>query len=428
MQILMIYFLLVTFWLEQAWDFKLTHIEGLSLMNVSLLILLVLWFVKIVRQGGRVLEYNNINKYILFLIYLLIISIPVKFIHSEVRNISILQDMVALKSWINPLIIFFILYNIIQDEDTCKRVMLGLIVFLIVTVLSTQIAAFGLIDFLSDKMIKNGRVAGFVEPNQYASYIVLFVPLILTQFLNYKNVLSRAAITILLVMILYDLIASGSRGGFLSFLVSMAVYLFLLYRQREIRLRGLVGLLTVLLIIGVASFKWTQTRTDATVFDRFDISKADDLNDYTAGRLKILEKGIALFKKSPIFGHGHQSYDYLMKKEFGNAPNTHNDYLLYLVENGIAGFLAFILLYLAIFRNVYKQFRRNNPDWVIKFYISYLAGFAGYAFSMLTVNIFSPRYLFWIYTAIIYKYIQLYSNTTLKADILSVGEPLWGKN
>ena len=100
----------------------------------------------------------------------------------------------------------------------------------------------------------------------------------------------------------------------------------------------------------------------------------------------------------------------LVSKRYGIYGNSHNDYLLYLVEYGIVGLVIFLMIYLKVFQHVWHHFKTTENSQRRNIYMAYIAGFGGYTLSMFFVNLIIPRYLFWMYTAIIYRYSQLESN------------------
>ena len=405
MKIILIYLLLFTFWAELALGFKLTHIRGLSLFNLCIYLLLIAWCFTIITKK-RLYESNNVNKYIFLLSLVVLCSILVKQLLGEIPNISKWVELGIFKQWATPFIIFFVLFNIIDDEKTLKGTILGLIILLAVTSITTPLISTGIlkIGHLSESF--KGRAAGFGGENSFASYLVLFIPLVLTYTLFQKRFMHRAASAVLLTFILTALTTTGSRGGLLSFLVAIAVYLYVLKRQRMIRLQGILALIVTVLIIWSISFVLAPSEPKSILLDRLDTSRLEEgegLDKYTAGRTLLLRKGIALFFESPIYGHGQESFQPLIEK-FGVSGSAHNAYLTYLVEYGIIGFAFFLMILIKIFKHVLSRLNETAHTWNKQFYLSYLAGFCGYHFSLLALNEGQPRYIFWIYTAVILKY------------------------
>jgi len=341
------------------------------------------------------------------MIFVVVVSIPIKTLLSEVPRVSVLREIMAVKSWGNPYLLFFILFNIIDNQKTCRRALLGLGVLLIITVSTMLLVTFGVIQFGTVEVIKGGRSAGFAEPNQYASYLVLFIPLLLSSFLFQRSFLTKTTAAILFTMTLSGLAITGSRGGALSFLFGTAAYLLIVNRQKMIKLRAIMSVAATVLVMGITAYVVVPSNVKQVLSQKFDPAGSEDLDDYTSGRTKIWHNGLLLFIDSPIFGHGQNTFVPLMEKRFLIGANSHNDYLLYLVHYGIIGLAIFLMIFTKICQHVWYHLKATTNPWSKQLYISYIAGFLGYAFSMLSVNVFSPRYIFWIYTAVIYKYAQL---------------------
>lgn len=386
--------------------FKLTQVTGLSLMNAAIYLLLFAWAFSVVRKR-KLIEPNNVNKYLILMMVVLLASIPVKMLLGEVPNISILSEFVSIKSWANPFILFFIVVNVVDDEKTFRYTLLGLVIFLIITVSTMLLVTFGLMEFGTLKLFKEGRSAGFAEPNQYATYLVLFIPLILTSFLFQRSFLLKVFSAIVFIMAFTGLFVTGSRGGILSFFFSMAVYIVILNQQKMINPGAIILVIAVVIVMGAMSFVLAPSHIKQTVITRFDPRKSEDVTEFTSGRTILLRNGLKIFMERPIFGHGLNTFIPLMKEKFRIRGNSHNDYLLHLVHYGILGLAVFILILTKVFQHVWYHLKTASGIWSKRYYISYLAGFSGYAFSMLGVNVITPRLIFWFYTALIYKYAQL---------------------
>ena len=121
----------------------------------------------------------------------------------------------------------------------------------------------------------------------------------------------------------------------------------------------------------------------------------------SAGRTLIWIYSFKLIAQRPILGYGNDA----TKNQLGLS--THSDPIEWLVNYGIIGFLLFSMVYIQIYRHVnYHLKKSTNPQSRI-LYFGYICGFMGYVLAMFGVNLSEPRYIFWIYTAIIYKHTQL---------------------
>ncbi len=409
MKTVLVYFAIFTFWAEKVLHFRLSQVEGLSLNNLGLYLLVIVWAFTVMKRR-RIFDPNNINLYLILMIIVVVASIPVKMLLGEIPQINLWQEIVYAKSWTNPLIIFFLLFNIIDNERTCKCAIVGLVFLLLATVSTMLLHTFGIVEFGLIRDVQPGRSAGFAEANQYATYLVLFVPLLLSFFLFQKGMVVKAISGIFVMITLAGLVITGSRGGIASLVVALTIYFLILGREKKISSGALLLMAVGVVVIGAISYILVPSQYQETVRGRFDPGKAEDIHEYTAGRTILWRNGLTLFMESPLFGHGQNTFIPLTNKRFRVRGNSHNDYLLHLVHFGLIGLGLFVIILSKVFKQAWCQLQTTTDAWKRRLYASYLAGFCGYAFAMLGVNVITPRYIFWFYTAIIYKYGQLEFN------------------
>ena len=391
--------------------FRLTNIVGLSFFNLIIYIFLFLWAFSVIKNR-KIVEPHKVNKYLLLMVLIMLVAIPIKILGGEIPNISISNELIYVKSWANPILLFFVLFNIVDDEKTCKRALLGLIALLVITVLSQLLGAFGIIEYGAARFAIDGdsRVSGLGDVNDYASFLVLFIPLLLSSFLFKRGAAIKSAAAILLFLSFSGLIITGSRGGALSFLFSMLIYFLLLYREKIVNLRKIILLCMMLTVVSGVVFLILPSKVTDAVTTRFDPAQSEDLRKFTSGRTLIWSCGLRLFMESPIFGHGNSSFLPLVEKKFSVRAVAHNQYLSYIVHYGILGLAILLMIYFILFQYVWNQIQATRNIWNKQLYISYIAGFCGYLFSLLSINGGISCYPFWIYVAIMCKYIQLEMN------------------
>lgn len=417
MKTFLIYFFFFSFWAENVLEIKLSKLQGLSLQNLSIYLLLFAWGFMALKK--KVLfERNNVNIFLILMMLVVMGSIPIKMSLAEIPNISFFREIMDAKNWFNPFFLFFITFNIIDDEKGCKYALLGLVILLVTTVLSSILISYGGIEFGTLHTRRDSRFSGFANPNEYAAYLVFFLPLLLSFLLLSRNLIVKVMYSILILLpIFLVLLLTGSRSGAIALLFCVAVYLMMLNQQKILRFRTIIILAVVLVMICFTSYVISPPQFKQKVFSRFDPSHSEDMYEFTSGRTMLFGLGLKLFLESPIFGHGQKTSELLLTKKFGVIAVTHNQYLEILVQFGIIGFFIFIIVWLKVFQHVYYHYKNCTDPWAKKLYLSYIAGFSGYAISMLGNTMHWSRYLFWIYTAIVYRYSQLEEkNFLIKAD------------
>ncbi len=400
--VIFFYFFLLVFWLENVMGLKISNIHGLSLLNIALYALLVVWAINIIKKR-KIFNSGKLNGYLIILFFIVAFSIPVKYILNELPHDSLTQELIYLKAWLNPVILFFVLYNTLDNDKNCKLILNGLIFFFIVTVISTIGEATGIIQIGKLKIVQESRSAGFAEPNQYAAYLVLFLPLFFSITLfssGWKKIYSITIICLACISILI----TGSRGGIISLIFTIITYLYIFTSQKLLRIKKLLLIFIIgIPVLGTSAFFLTPANVRHNVIERFNPNMTSNTYKFTSGRTVLWKNSFELFLESPFWGHGQETIIPLMKKKFPIWGNSHNDYLLYLVEYGIIGLAAFLLILFSLFKESWINSLFCNDKWIQILSLSYFAGLSGFALAMFGVNIIKPRFLFWAYSAVILR-------------------------
>ena len=409
MEIVLIYSFLIAFWVETSLKFRITNIVGLSLFNIILYLLVLFLCFKILVKRKSI-ENLDIYKYIFLLIIVSGCSILIKQIIGEVPDINMRHEIIKYKNWLDPFIIFFVFFNIIDKKSYIKATIIGLILFVNLTSITTPLISTGIFSIGHSSKQFVGRAAGFGGTNEFASFLVLFIPLLLTYLLFKKRIIIKSWFAIMLGITLIALATTGSRGGILSLFVALSIYIYLSHREKIVKLSSIFGIIIAFTFISTISFLLTPSEPKEILTERINPERLDEgLDKYTAGRTRILRYGLNIFLQSPIYGHGRESFKPLMQ-ELGYDKVAHNTYLTYLVELGIIGLILFLCILIKIYKYAKQHMAEANDKWNKLFYISYLSGFCGYFFSLLALNEGEPRYMFWIYTAVLYRYERLESH------------------
>jgi O-antigen ligase len=410
MKIILIYLTLVTFYINQVLGaVGFLSIKGVSLFNLNIYLLLFVWAVIIVIQKRKVFQSNNVNKYIVLMGFIVLMSIFVKIYRGEIPNLNIKKEIVNFKAWLNPVLLFFILFNIIDDEETCNRTLWGLYFLFLALILTQLLAIFGITGYKAQTIEHYGRVGGFGAPGEYAITLALFFPFVLSgSFLYKRSNLFKIGCVILVFLTLVGIVNAGSRNGVVSLLFSIMVYLLILKRKKIIGLLPIICLLIVMVVVGATAFFVSPSSVKMKVGERFDPSNYEEIGKFTSGRIYLLKNGWELFVDSPLIGHGQNSFMIVsfLRGHLYYGP-AHNEYLRNLVEHGLIGLIVFILIFFKIFQNIWQSLETTTNPWGKQLYISYISGFCGYMVGIFATNANPSLIIFWIYTAVIYKYAQL---------------------
>ncbi|MEN9403466.1 MAG: hypothetical protein RL091_2169 [Verrucomicrobiota bacterium] len=182
-----------------------------------------------------------------------------------------------------------------------------------------------------------GRSAGmFGVPNSLAGLLECVIPLCVgVLFARGRRRGLTLAAGLLAVLLLFALVLTGSRGGWISLALALLVWPLLVGRRMQIKLLGTAGvLLTVAVAIGglYVGSGYARERIQPFIEGKFESS-----------RPIIWKAGLQMWQDSPWEGRGAAAFNVLFEqyrpRGFLNEPNwTHNDYLNILCDYGLAGF------------------------------------------------------------------------------------------
>ncbi len=208
---------------------------------------------------------------------------------------------------------------------------------------------------------ETGRFTGglFGHYNAFASFLNGSVFFFLSYLFFGRNLLLRSGCGLLSVGLIVALVLSGSRGGWVSFVIGGAIWMVLviLYLvQRKSRMVGVASIALVVFGVGgvVSSFWVIQKITDKrieTYNKETGRSATGGVRD--GGRLAFQQMAFEVFLDNPVAGKGPRAFSYLALEKWdpdslelwmGDPEFAHNEYLQVLSDYGLIGFLVIILL------------------------------------------------------------------------------------
>ncbi|MGH9838069.1 MAG: O-antigen ligase family protein [Blastocatellia bacterium] len=242
---------------------------------------------------------------------------------------------VLLGLYLKVLVIFVLMYNLI---DTRKRLywFLQLLVFVTVGHAIDAIRKYLKGEFTLGQSRIEGSVDGmFGNPNSLAMALDLMVPVaIMLAFITTRRKprLFYLACTLALVG---GVLATLSRGAFLALGAIGAVLLWKLSRNRRVRTFLVVGLM----LIPMARFAPSKLKSRiSTIF-----SIESDATLSAQERKELLMQGIAMIPDYWILGVGMNNYSLYSTRHM----SAHNTYLEILIELGILGLIAYLIIIIA---------------------------------------------------------------------------------
>lgn len=239
---------------------------------------------------------------------------------------------------------YFLVVNLIRSREWIMRCVYGLIVS------CSAVALYGL--FQNFFGISNatwhdtrlfggisGRVVStFENPNVLSEYLIMCIPIILAAVILANAPKRRFALVCSLAVSVVCLVYTWSRGAWLGFLIGVILFM-LMYSKKTL----------ALLIVCSAAIPFLPALLPSNIVERF-LSIGNMSDGSTIYRTNVWRSTFELIKdhwRSGI-GIGEEAF----AKVYGlyallgveNAPHSHNLYMQILIELGIVGLIAFIVL------------------------------------------------------------------------------------
>jgi probable O-glycosylation ligase (exosortase A-associated) len=205
---------------------------------------------------------------------------------------------------------------------------------------------------------------------------------------------------------IFDIVAIGSRGGFLGFVLATGLFFFRSRRKLKL-ITVIVPAVLLLSILGTAYF-----------WERMETIRDHEQDVSVSNRLAMWKIALRYSKENPVVGIGTKNFPFISKEQLGSSKDwrggglvVHNSYIELLVENGIPGLALYLfgisigLLYL---RKCRKFGKRAKDDRVLLFANSLEIAVWVFLFRGLTgSNYFDDLFYYVIGASLgLYQYVQ----------------------
>jgi O-antigen ligase len=265
--------------------------------------------------------------------------------------------------------LFFAVLNNLHKQETTQIVGLALIYLAMVISLYAVFQFLTTSDYAWHLLKPEGyrkRGSGtFINPNHLAGYLEMILPLALAFTLTGRfEVLMKVFLGYATLAIFAGLSSTISRGGWLAAAVSLAVFFFWLWQQRDYRKRALIVLGSLILVF--AAFVW---KADIGPDRRERIEIARQVEDM---RFRLWPPAMAIWQDHFWFGAGPAHFDYRFRQYRPADPvlqhrpdRVHNDYLNTLVDWGLVGGALVLACWAMFYHQVFRGWRfvqRSQSD------------------------------------------------------------------
>ena len=205
-----------------------------------------------------------------------------------------------------------------------------------------------------------------IDKNFSAGLMALQGELALLRFFESNKPVQKVKYIILYTIVLYGVFLSHSRASMLAILggsVLISYDCFLKIRYWNIRhvIKKVIVILSILVLFGflvvpvIIQFLTENESTRGFLSVYFDIERYFDKSNQS--RLDIWYRALRMWTERPMFGHGIGAV-HATNGVYGSAV-AHDTYIDYLVDQGIVGFVAFLLILFQSFRKIFRGSKKR---------------------------------------------------------------------
>jgi O-antigen ligase len=258
-------------------------------------------------------------------------------------------------------------FSLITSPKLSLRIVhsiLGLFIF------ETIVAAF---QFAAGASLPTGTFGGH---QQFAFYTSFSAAMAFALFVNEKRKHVRSAYLVVLLVLLFGSLIGQERASWLSFLVAgFVVALYAGKRRKQLLITFAATVLAAVIL--VASIP--QLR-DITISRLAETENDSEQSNSLLSRLAVWGVAYNLFVEHPILGVGPKNFTslvphYLSVEDMmgSDTLDTHNVWIGTLAEQGVIGFITYLILCIAIIRLATRVLRTGPPSLVRALCLSFLA-------------------------------------------------------
>lgn len=312
------------------------------------------------------------------------------------------------KRWLDPIIIYFLFFNVVRDKARWKGV---IAILLIGVTLVGMSATWDYMQTSESTSLEKARVGGIADqPNVLGAFFVYYSWIFVAFWLERIKQPKAWGLLAAFLFCVRGLMVTFSRGAYLAFAQAGLGLTF--FKNKALFFLATAALAMailnpVLLPPGIR-YRIESTfnqQSDTQLADVYTSEHPEQELDKSAGmRLIIWTGAVEMIKEYPVFGVGISRFQVMIAQYTNLAKfiDAHNAYILTAAEFGIPALILFLLIVLCLF-GITASVRRHSDPFIRSAALGFLAGLTG----LLMANMFGSRLnstevsgYFWILAAL----------------------------
>lgn len=361
-----------------------TMATALNLTNVLIFITFAAWVTQSMRIKDRFFSESTLNLPITLFCFWGIFSLLMA--SQKYGSGYAGAFIIPLKRWLTPVLLYFVVLNIVKDRKLLK---LLLIVMMVVAAVIGLMAVWNYMNYGDRGSLEASRIGGvFDQPNTLGGFFVYTMFLYAGFFLVYfPNLKYWFFITPLLISF-RGIMVTFSRGAYFGCAFGGLATAF--FKSKILFIVCVIFLICsflnpILLPAGI------RARLGSTFYDTEVLTT--DLNEVgdksATGRITIWKGAMQMIKDYPLFGVGYGMFPYVISQyaEGVGYVDAHNTYLILGAEMGTPALIIFLFILFLMIKNARWLYRTSKDKFIRAFALGVLGGL----FGLLVVNMFGSR-------------------------------------
>lgn len=255
-------------------------------------------------------------------------------------------------TYIVPFTMFFVSREVFRNDRAIRyfflfsTIVLAYLIFIsIAFMLNVKFLIFPryILSLVPADLAHSSRACGpFLNPVANGTAIIMLGLVSLHWFLKMKSGLPRILLFVVLAALPFALLATMTRGVWLSFLFAV-IFFFVSTKYPVIRKTGIIWIMLAIIGIFVA--------TNSTTIPGFMSERISDQQNIDF-RFNLYRAAFEMFTEKPIFGWGANVSPFVINRylpHYQDDVSLHNTYLDVLVGLGLLGFIFYAILIVGLF-------------------------------------------------------------------------------
>jgi len=394
------------------------ELNKIVIFKILILFLFLFTFIKLLiyNKERKIIKSLITGKRFIYLIipffYILVLAISTAFSINPENSIHGLYNRYqGLESQIFYFLFFLLLLININKKKQIKRIIIAIVISSFLASLFGLIQASGFDPFTWIESTQYRITSSFGQPNFFASFLLLVIPLSGYLFFKFKNFYLRFLLIIIFFSELLCLFFTYSRGAWIGLAVGIVFTFFIsiiagenkifikLFPEKKKILYLIFFLFTILtLVLYGANFQFQQRIKSLISLEGGSMELRKD----------FWQASIKAIKERPLLGYGLENQsevlvkyykkDWAVYSKINSYPNrVHNIFLDILLTSGAMGLLSYLALLYLFFRLAIKNIK-NGSRLSLAIFIGVLSYFVSLFFSF---SIVATEIYFWLLFSII---------------------------